>query len=73
MRALRITSCMTSQNASRTGFKITTDGHGAYLSAVEDAFGANIDFAQLVKIYGAASEGPKCATSPPCAWMRAKA
>jgi hypothetical protein len=29
-----------------------TDGHKAYLDAVEDAFGADIDFAQLVKIYG---------------------
>lgn len=32
--------------------QLTTDGHGAYLSAVEEAFGASIDFAQLVKIYG---------------------
>jgi IS1 family transposase len=33
--------------------QLTTDGHKAYLSAVEDAFGSNIDFAQLVKLYGA--------------------
>lgn len=32
--------------------QITTDGHRAYLDAVEDAFGADVDFAQLVKIYG---------------------
>lgn len=32
--------------------QLTTDGHKAYLEAVEDAFGANIDFAQLVKMYG---------------------
>jgi IS1 family transposase len=32
--------------------QLTTDGHRAYLSAVEDAFGCEIDFAQLVKIYG---------------------
>lgn len=32
--------------------QLTTDGHKPYLSAVEDAFGAEIDFAQLVKIYG---------------------
>ncbi len=32
--------------------QLTTDGHKAYLSAVEEAFGADIDFAQLVKIYG---------------------
>ena len=32
--------------------QFTTDGHKAYLSAVEDAFGANIDYAMLLKIYG---------------------
>jgi IS1 family transposase len=32
--------------------QLTTDGHKAYLDAVEDAFGADIDFAQLVKMYG---------------------
>jgi IS1 family transposase len=32
--------------------QLTTDGHGAYLYAVETAFGNDIDFAQLVKIYG---------------------
>jgi IS1 family transposase len=36
--------------------QITTDGHRAYLEAVEDAFGADIDYAQLQKIYGAPSE-----------------
>ena len=33
--------------------QMTTDGHKAYLEAVEGAFGADIDFAQLVKLYGA--------------------
>jgi len=32
--------------------QLTTDGHGAYLSAVEDAFGGAIDYAMLVKLYG---------------------
>jgi len=36
--------------------QITTDGHKAYLEAVESAFGADIDYAQLQKIYGAPSE-----------------
>ncbi len=36
--------------------QITTDGHRAYLEAVENAFGADIDYAQLQKIYGAAIE-----------------
>ena len=32
--------------------QLTTDGHKAYLEAVEGAFGADVDFAQLVKLYG---------------------
>jgi IS1 family transposase len=32
--------------------QLTTDGHRAYLQAVEDTFGADIDYAMLVKLYG---------------------
>jgi hypothetical protein len=32
--------------------QLTTDGHKSYLEAVEDAFGIDVDYAQLVKIYG---------------------
>lgn len=32
--------------------QLTTDAHRPYLAAVEDAFGTEIDYAQLVKIYG---------------------
>jgi len=32
--------------------QLTTDGLRAYLDAVEDAFGADIDYAMLVKLYG---------------------
>ncbi len=32
--------------------QLTTDGHKAYLEAVEGAFGADVDYAQLVKMYG---------------------
>lgn len=32
--------------------QLTTDGLRSYLSAVEYAFGSNVDFAQLVKLYG---------------------
>ena len=35
--------------------QLTSDGHKAYLEAVEGAFGGNIDYAMLVKLYG--SEG----------------
>ena len=37
--------------------QLTTDGHYAYLEAVEGAFGADVDFATLVKLYGQAPEG----------------
>lgn len=36
--------------------QLTTDGHRAYLEAVEDAFGSDVDYAMLVKLYGADSE-----------------
>jgi hypothetical protein len=36
--------------------QLTTDGHKAYLSAVDEAFGIDVDYAMLVKLYG---EGPK--------------
>jgi IS1 family transposase len=37
--------------------QLTTDGHKAYLEAVEEAFGDDVDYAMLVKLYGAAPEG----------------
>lgn len=43
-------SDMASRLANR--IQLTTDGHKAYLEAVEEAFGRDVDFAQLVKIYG---------------------
>jgi len=33
--------------------QLTTDGHRVYLNAVEGAFGSEVDYAMLVKIYGA--------------------
>lgn len=39
--------------------QLTTDGHRAYLNAVEDAFGSEVDYAQLQKIYGASDEPEK--------------
>jgi IS1 family transposase len=36
--------------------QVTTDGHKAYLEAVETAFGATCDYAMLQKIYGAPME-----------------
>ena len=39
--------------------QLTTDGHKVYLTAVESAFGSEIDFAQLVKVYGETPEGSR--------------
>jgi len=39
--------------------QLTSDGHKAYLEAVEGAFGSDIDYAMLVKIYGADPTGEK--------------
>lgn len=44
--------------------QMTTDGHRAYLEAVEGAFGADVDYAQLIKIYGAAPDSAKGRYSP---------
>ena len=38
--------------------QLTTDGHKAYLEAVEGAFGPDVDFAQLVKLYGPTITAP---------------
>src|SRR5579864_1115476 len=37
--------------------QLTTDGHKAYLQAVEEAFGAEIDYGMLVKLYGGETVG----------------
>jgi len=42
-----------------TRIQLTTDGLRAYLEAVEGAFGAAVNFAQLVKLYGEAPEAEK--------------
>jgi len=47
-----------------TRVQMTTDGHKAYLEAVEGAFGCDIDYAQLVKIYGASPDSTKGRYSP---------
>ena len=38
--------------------QLTTDGLKAYLDAVEGAFGADVDYAQLVKLYGETPHPP---------------
>ena len=47
--------------------QLTTDGLRLYLDAVEDAFGAEIDYAMLVKVYGDAPEGQRRYSPASCA------
>jgi IS1 family transposase len=48
--------------------QLTTDGHSAYLNAVEEAFGGSVgvDYAQLIKIYGAERAGEARYSPPVC-------
>ncbi|MEL6582786.1 MAG: transposase [Pseudomonadota bacterium] len=48
--ALEFMDDLRSRLANRV--QLTTDGHKAYLEAVEGAFGGDVDYAQLVKLYG---------------------
>ena len=52
---------LTSRLATRV--QLTTDGLMAYRTAVEEAFESEVDFAQLVKIYGTRAS-KRCATAP---------
>ena len=47
--------------------QLTTDGHRVYLQAVEQAFGNDIDYAMLVKLYGTDRDKAKYATAQPSA------
>ena len=44
--------------------QITSDGHRAYAEAVEGAFGMDVDYAMLIKLYGAPSDRPDTRYSP---------
>lgn len=44
--------------------QLTTDGHKPYLEAVEESFGADIDYAVLVKHYGPAPDADQSRYSP---------
>jgi IS1 family transposase len=44
--------------------QMTTDGHKAYLTAIDRAFGSEIDYAMLVKMFGTAPDAKKGRYSP---------
>lgn len=46
--------------------QLTTDGQKPYLEAVEGAFGANIDYAMLIKIFGSSPEDERRYSPPVC-------
>jgi IS1 family transposase len=50
--------------------QLTTDGYRVYLNAVEDAFGSEIDYAILVKLYGEAPEAEKRYSPAQCLGAR---
>ena len=50
--------------------QLTTDGHKAYLEAVEGAFGGDVDYAQLIKIYGDAPKTEARYSPAPCIGAR---
>ena len=53
--------------------QLTTDGHKAYLEAVEGAFGGDVDYAQLIKLYGDAPKGDTRYSPAPCIGARKRA
>ena len=50
--------------------QLTTDGHRAYLEAAEAAFGSDVDYAQLVKLYGAGPTNPGRYSPAECVGIR---
>jgi IS1 family transposase len=53
--------------ASRMAYRvqISTDGLGAYVGAIEDAFGGDVDYAQIIKVYGTEGGSDNRRYSPP--------
>ena len=50
--------------------QLTTDGHRAYLEAVDMAFGGAVDYAMLIKLYGAEPAGEARYSPPKCTGTR---
>ncbi len=50
----------------RNRVQIATDGHNMYLNTVGDAFGTDVDYAMLIKIYGKAPDSEIRYSPPEC-------
>jgi IS1 family transposase len=61
--------------ASRLRYRVqlTTDGHKPHLNAIEDAFGSDIDYAPLIKVYGASGEAQTRYSPSQCIGIECKA
>lgn len=66
--ALALMDDLRSRLANRV--QLTTDGHKAYLEAVEGAFGGDVDYAMLVKLYGESPEAEKRYSPAQCIGAR---
>lgn len=63
MHASHFVADVASRLANRV--QLTTDGHRPYLEAIEGAFGGDIDYAMLIKLYGnEGGHGPEVRYSP---------
>jgi len=58
------TFCGKLNHAISGRFQLTTDGYGAYLTAVPGSFPSGVDYATLVKVYGSPSEEDRRRYSP---------
>lgn len=54
--------------ASRLRYRVqvTTDAHRPYMQAVDNAFGSQVDYAQLIKLYGEDTETERRYSPPKC-------
>ena len=50
--------------------QITSDGHKAYLEAIEGAFGGDVDYGMLIKVYGPSPEGQRRYSPAECIGAR---
>jgi IS1 family transposase len=53
--------------------QLTTDAHGVYRDAVNDNFGTNIDYAQLIKVFGQTAPGPARYSPAACMGIQKRA
>ena len=60
------------RSASKNRVQITTDGRKAYIDAVAVTFNEDVDYAMLIKLYGASPEGEKRYSAAECIGIKKK-